>query len=302
MNTTSYHPFVSQEAKETYSAFYDQSASRWPLPSESLMIPTPYGQTFVRVSGPADAPPLVLLHGAGSTSLSWLFSIEALSKDHRTYTVDSLINTGCVGRSIYTRPISNASEASEWIDALFDNLGLGENISLLGASYGGWIVSQYLLRHAERIHKSVWIAPAGTVLPFGEEYLRRSLELYINPSIDTFENFFRWSLNDFLTKYPEALQPIVDEFTLTMQSFVPPNPDEVPQLNALSDDDLRSITRPTLFLIGENDVLYSASDALERLHAIAPQIETSLIHGAGHDVLLVKTDIVNQKILEFLKD
>ncbi|MEL6525133.1 MAG: alpha/beta hydrolase, partial [Chloroflexota bacterium] len=146
MNTTSYHPFVSQEAKEIYLAFYDQSASRWPLPSESLMILTPYGQTFVRISGPVDAPPLVLLHGAGSTSLSWLFSTEALSKHHRTYAIDSLINTGCVGRSIYTRPISNASEASEWIDALFDNLGLGENISLLGSSYGGWIASQYLLR------------------------------------------------------------------------------------------------------------------------------------------------------------
>lgn len=302
MNTTPYHPFVSQKAKETYLAFYDQSASRWPIPSETLMVPTPYGHTFVRISGPIDAPPLVLLHGAGSTSLMWMFNIEALSKHYRTYAIDSLINTGCVGRSVYTHPITKAGESSEWLDALFDGLGLGNNINLIGASYGGWIASQYTLRHAKRIHKAVWIAPAGTVLPFSDEYLRRSIELYINPGTNTFEEFFRWSFNDFLSKYPEALQSMVDEFILTMQSFVPPNPHEVPQLTALSDDELQSITIPTLFLIGENDVLYSASAALERLSTVVPQIETHLIHNAGHDSLLVQTEIVNQKIDNFLSD
>ncbi|MEM9950320.1 MAG: alpha/beta hydrolase [Chloroflexota bacterium] len=302
MNATPYHPFVSEEAKEMYLAFYDQSASQWSIPSETMMIPTPYGQTFVRVSGPVDAPPLILLHGAGSTSLAWIFSIEAFSRYHRTYAIDSLINIGCVGRSIYTRPITNADECSEWLNSLFNSLDLRDKISLIGASYGGWVASQYALRHPERLNKAVWVAPAGTVLPFSEEYLRRSMALYINPSKQTFEDFFQWSFNDFLRKYPEALQSIVDEFTLTMQSFVPPKPHEVPRLTALSDDELQSVMTPTLFIIGENDVLYSASDALDRLHKVAPDINIQLIKEAGHDVLLVQTETINQIIGEFLKD
>lgn len=300
MNTTPYHPFVSESAKETYLAFYDQAASQWAVPSETLMVSTPYGQTFVRVSGNIDAPPLVLLHGAGSTSLMWMYNIEALSKHYRTYAIDSLINTGCVGRSMYTHPITNADESSEWLNAVMDHLNLGDNINLIGASYGGWVASQYALRYANRLHKTVWIAPAGTVLPFSEAYLRRSMSLYMNPSVATFEDFFRWSFNDFLKQHPAALKPIVDEFILTMQSFIPPNPQEIPTLTALSDEELRSITMPTLFLIGENDVLYSASAALERLHHIAPHIETHLIHDAGHDVLLSQTEIVNQTIVDFL--
>ena len=302
MNTTAYHPFLSEEAKETYLAFYDEMAKQWTIPSETMMIPTSYGETFVRVSGPADAPPLILLHGAGSTSLMWMFSIEELSKHHRTYAIDSLINTGCVGRSIYTRSIKNADESSEWLNEVFDGLGLADNISLIGASYGGWIASQYALRYSDRLHKAVWIAPAGTVLPFSEEYLHRIMSLYMSPNPDTYKEFFGWSFKDFLEQHPQMLNSMVDEFTLTMRSFIPPNPQEIPILTALSDDELHGITTPTLFIIGENDVLYSAQGAIERLGTVAPQIEVCLISSAGHDILLVQTDRVNQKINNFLSD
>lgn len=301
MNTTTYHPFLSEEAKENYLAFYTETAKQWPVPSETITVPTLYGQTFVRISGPASAPPVVLLHGAGSTSLMWLFNIEKFSQHYRTYAIDSLINTGCVGRSIYTRPITNADESNEWLNQLFDGLGLANNIHLIGASYGGWVASQYALRNSHRLQKAVWIAPAGTVLPFSEAYLQRSMALYMAPNSDTYKAFFRWNFSDFLKQQPDMLDKIVQEFILTMQSFVPPNPQEIPILTALSDEELQSITTPTLFLIGENDVLYSAQSAMKRLHTIAPHIKTHLIPNAGHDILLAQTEVVNQHILDFLK-
>jgi len=33
-----YHPFKSQEAKETYVAYYDEHAKRWPVASEEKMV------------------------------------------------------------------------------------------------------------------------------------------------------------------------------------------------------------------------------------------------------------------------
>ncbi len=100
MKTPAYHPFRSAEAKAKYLALYDEAAKDWPIPSEGRMVDTSYGQTFVRISGPVDAPPLVLLPGAGCCSLMWRLNIEALSQRHRTYAVDTLINIGCVGRSV----------------------------------------------------------------------------------------------------------------------------------------------------------------------------------------------------------
>ncbi|WP_299217328.1 hypothetical protein [uncultured Aquimarina sp.] len=68
----SYHPFKSEKAKEEYLDFYDEHAKMWPAPSKNKYIETSYGQTFVRISGPKDKPPLILLPGDTENSLSWI--------------------------------------------------------------------------------------------------------------------------------------------------------------------------------------------------------------------------------------
>lgn len=68
----------------------------------------------------------------------------------------------------------------------------------------------------------------------------------------------------------------------------------------LTDEELQRVQAPTLFMIGENDVIYSAQKAVQRLKAKAPQIQTDVIPNAGHDLLIVQTDMVNQKIVTFL--
>ncbi len=301
MNTTApYHPFRSAEAKTTYLDYYDQAAADWPVPSEDRLVDTSYGQTFVRISGPVDAPPLVLLPGAGCCSLMWAHNIEALSEGHRTYAVDSLINTGCVGRSIYTRAITGPDDAVAWLDELFDALDLGDKIKLLGGSYGGWVVSQYALHRSDRLDRLALVAPAGTILPFQEEYLRQSMALYITPGRDTYRRYFSWAFKDLARENLQMIEALVDDFILVAECFTPPNPQEMPVLTALSDEELQHIDLPTLCLIGENEVLYAAQEAMQRLGAVAPQIQAELIPNAGHDLLLVQTEMVNQKVVEFL--
>lgn len=69
----------------------------------------------------------------------------------------------------------------------------------------------------------------------------------------------------------------------------------------LTDRELRSIRVPTLYLVGENEKIYSAKKALRRLRAVAPQIESAVIPGAGHDLTIVQEDLVDGRILDFLK-
>jgi len=66
MEMSDYHPFRSPEAKIEYLRIYDERATLWPVASETRIVETSYGQTFVRISGRPDAPPLVLLPGAGA--------------------------------------------------------------------------------------------------------------------------------------------------------------------------------------------------------------------------------------------
>ena len=93
----SYHPFRSQEAKETYLTYYDECAKRWPVASEEKMVKTSFGQTFVRISGPEDGPPLVLLSGDSENALAWIPQIAALSEDYRTYAVENCESSSKMG-------------------------------------------------------------------------------------------------------------------------------------------------------------------------------------------------------------
>lgn len=72
-----YHPFRSVQAREQYLSAYAAWEKQWPGVSETRIVKTGYGQTMVRINGPAAATPLVLLPGAGATSLMWSCNIEA---------------------------------------------------------------------------------------------------------------------------------------------------------------------------------------------------------------------------------
>jgi len=138
------------------------------------MVSTTYGQTFVRISGPDGAQPLVLLPGMTTSSLFWMPNIEALSGPCRTYAIDRI---GDVGRSICTRPIANAGDLVRWLDELFTALDLGDKINLMGLSYGGWLTALYALHFPKRLRKIVLLAPGGILRTRVEFYARGALFL-----------------------------------------------------------------------------------------------------------------------------
>ena len=294
---TAYHPFRSMTAKEQYLKLYDMRAKKWPVDSDTMFADTSYGQTFVRMSGPVDAPPLVLLHGGGGNSLQWIPSIEALSKNYRVYAVDNIYD---YGRSIYTKVITVPDDFVNWLDELFSALKLGNNINLMGLSYGGWLTGQYTLHFPDRLNKIVLLAPAGTVLPIRLEWVMRAV-LCLVPHRYFTKSFMYWLLEDLATKDEAGrimLDEEVDATLVRIRSF---KPSRLVNPTVLEDEELKSIKVPTLYLVGEHEKIYSAQEAIQRLHKVAPQIKTELIPNAGHDLTFVQAEIVNTKVLGFLK-
>ena len=66
-----YYPFKSVKAQEQYLNYYDKRAREWPVASESRIVETSYGKTFIRISGSITASSLVLLPSISATSLIW---------------------------------------------------------------------------------------------------------------------------------------------------------------------------------------------------------------------------------------
>lgn len=296
-NIGEHHPFRSEKSKERFLSVYDQRARQWPVASETRLVETSFGSTLVRISGPKDAPALALLHGVGGNSLQWWPNIKALSQSHRTYAIDGIYGHG---RSVYTRLLESPEDFVRWLDELFDALGLQDDISLMGLSYGGWQTAMYALRHPQRLRKVVLLAPVMTVLPLPFAWIWRAV-LCLLPDRSFLEGLMVWMHPDLAKGDQKQLQWMneeIDAAFLALRCFKP-KPMVNPTL--LTDAELGSLRVPTLFLVGENERIYSATQAIERLQRVAPQIETEIIQNAGHDLLLVQPDLVVRKILVFLK-
>ena len=292
-----YHPFRSDEAKEQYLKLYDMRAKKWPVPSESRMADTSYGQTFVRISGSAGAPPLALLHGGSGNSLQWIPNIEALSEFFKTYAIDNIYD---YGRSVYTRPMKSPDDFVNWLDELFSVLELGDAINLMGLSYGGWLTSLYAIRFPNRLAKIILLAPAFTVLPIRPAWLMRAIVGFL-PHRFFARNFMEWLAEDSMKESDSSrmmIEEITDDAFMAMRCF---EPKRMVYPTVLNDTELQSIKVPALFLVGENEKIYSARKAIQRLNAIAPHIKAEVIPNAGHDLTIVEAELVNRKVLEFLQ-
>jgi len=291
----SYHPFRSEKAKETYLAYYDEHAKRWPVALEEKLARTTFGQTFVRVSGPQDGPPLVLLPGDTENSLAWIPQIAALSVDYRIYALDHIFDNG---RSIYTRPMEKPSDFVQWLDELLTALELN-NVNLMGHSYGGWQASLYALAHPQRLEKLILLAPASTVLRPSLGLLVRAMLYYFVPIRFVTKRYLYWYAPDLVRKKEtrKIIDEMVDEQFLAQRcfkrrKFVAPT--------VLTDQDWQRLQVPTLFLVGEHEVTYSAHKAVRRLAAVAPHVETAVTLDADHHLARVKPEWVNNEVLKFL--
>jgi pimeloyl-ACP methyl ester carboxylesterase len=296
METSTYHPFQSAQAKDEYLTSYDRRAKAWPIASETKMVDTFLGQTFVRISGSSSSPPLVLLPGSVFNSLMWTPNIEALSKQYRTYAVDNIYDCG---RSIYKRVPKGPDDFVLWLDELFTALELGDQINLIGLSYGSWLTNLYALRFPHRLAKIVLLAHPA-IVSVNTEFILRFLLCFVSPR--QFTNFGYWLFQDTAQKKDAQSQKLVndvlEEMRLAGRCF---KPKAVVIPKVMKDGQLRDLQMPALFLMGEHEKTFSPQKAIQRLNKVVPHLQTKIIPQAGHDLSFAQAELVNENVLEFLK-
>jgi pimeloyl-ACP methyl ester carboxylesterase len=204
-------------------------------------------------------------------------------------------------RIIEYRPLKNSNDFINWLNELFDQLDLKNNINLLGFSYGGWQASMYALSYPNRLNKVVLIAPASTVLSPRMGYLIRAMVPYFIPNRFFIYQQVKWERSGLLEKGEAGrviIDQMVEELVLAKQcfkqrGFVPPT--------VLKDGDWEKMKVPVLFLVGENEVLYSPQEAVKRLKKVAPGVKTVIIPDSSHDITHSQADLVNKQILHFFE-
>lgn len=300
MATPPYHPFRSEEARAEFESFYLQRAEAWPVPSETRYVDTPSGRTFVRISGHSTAPPLVLLPGTRGMSLMWSGCIAALSAHYRTYALDTITD---IGLSVPRREISTKEDLVHWLDEVFSILIPEGPLNLMGMSYGGWLASQYALRFPGRLRKVVMVAPGGTVLRLSPAFFFRVMIVSIPlPGLGgkPLQRTLRWLFQDTVRSGEKGRILIEQQLPYLLTAGRLFNLPRLVWPTVLDDEAWQRFSVPALFLVGENEKIYSARAAVKRLKRVAPQVKTEIIPGAGHDLTMVRATVVAEKALEFL--
>ncbi|MER0482639.1 alpha/beta hydrolase [Streptomyces sp. Edi2] len=183
-----------------FRAAYEQAMALWPVPVERLDLLSEFGSTRVNVCGPAGAPPLVLLHGGGTTSAIWYAQVAALARTHRVHAVDQI---GAPGLSVHSgRAIRRPEDLFAWLDGVLSGLGL-ESAALLGHSYGGWLALSYAVHAAggqpsgspgtpNRVERLVLLDPTQCFAGFRLSYLLHALPLFVRPGERSTRRFLEW--------------------------------------------------------------------------------------------------------------
>jgi len=295
-----YYPHRSLEAREKYYAHYDEQALRWPVECQEKTVDTSFGSTFIRVSGPEDAPPLVLVPGDTDTSLSWIPFIEGLSANHRTFAIDHVYD---YGRSVRTRPMERPEDFVTWLDDVLTSLGL-ERTDLMGYSYGSWQASMYALAHPERIRKLILIAPPASLEPPSIYVVFRAVLQDLFPTRSIMTRYLYWLCEDEVRlggQSKAAVDQLIEDLLFSRKCYVRRR---FVMPTSLSDEEWAALALagPTLCIVAENDKTHNAQRAIERLNRVAPAIETEIVEGIGHQgFAILKADWVTERVLRFLE-
>jgi pimeloyl-ACP methyl ester carboxylesterase len=259
--------YKSNEGRETIHALYRRALHRWPIPHTELIVPTCEGDTFVIASGDPAAPPLVLLHGSGANSSTWIREAASFSRDHRVYAVDMI---GEPGFSAETRPPLASDAYARWLDDVWNALAI-THASIVGISLGGWLAIDYAVRRPARVRSLSLISPSGlgrqntallmkaaVLLQLGEWGRRRALRLVTGP---------------------DDVPKEVTEFVLAIFRHFRPRMERLP---LRTDGELAALSMPVQLIVGSRDRMIRSPETRERMERIVKDLHVTWLENDGH--------------------
>ena len=277
-------------ANAAYFEAYDETLKLWNVPYEELYIPTTNGIAHVIVSGPKNAEPVVLLHGMNASSTMWYPNIGALTKNHRVFAIDFILEAG---KSYLSNDIESVEKVTDWYKEVLFALEL-DSFHLIGASRGGWLAVKLALNDQKKIKSLVLLSPAQTFT-------------WIKPSTDLLKNIVRifsskekqmeQSLESMSSNVGNISDAYLKQYKLGTE--LKSENKFVTSMQPFSNDELKSLQMPVLVLIGDDDMINE-----KRTVAIAnmlPKGKGEVIQNAGHFLSIDQAETVNQKMLDFLK-
>ena len=270
---------------------------------DALRLPThDAGTAYVVRRGVG--PPLLFSHGVTITSRVWVkqfrelpqAGVQVIAFDHRGHGESSL---GSSGHSV-------ANLAAD-MRTILEGLDLRGAI-LVGHSMGGVAAQAFALDYPEVLRERV----AGLVLlsTLGKTSVSASRRLRcvaerVTGSLDLRRLMTRRDLGTVFARVGFGRQPLASHVELNRQMLASCERATAREATAalLGLDltaDLPSLDVPTLVIGGTADVITPAAES-RRLAALIPGARLELLDGAGHMIMLERTEVFHRLLLDFAR-
>ncbi len=231
---------------------------------------------YYKVHGEGD--PVVLLHGAWSSSESFSLQVDRLSEHFQLLLVDRRGH----GRTPDTPGPYSYQQSLEDMVGVIDVLGI-EIFNLVGWSAGAFLGLMMAECIPDRLNGFASIGGAFSFQGYERSWLRR------------FERLTTDDLPEPLIKSYERLSPDGPEHFQIVFEKIKKMPTS---RREYTPDELSGISVPTLVMSGDRDIV--SLEHTIKFYRSLPRAELSIIPGASHMLPMEKSALVNSHLLEFL--
>lgn len=151
--------FKTAQGKDEILQLYDKKLDELNIEYEYLKVNTSFGETNIIVTGNADKPPLLVIHGSNGCAPIALETYPNLSLHYRVYAVDVLSQPN---KSAETRLSMKDHSYGIWMSEIIQKLVLND-IVIVGFSFGGLVILKTLEYDDSKIKEVHLAAPAYIV-------------------------------------------------------------------------------------------------------------------------------------------
>ena len=252
-------------------------------------------QLNYELTGPKDAPVVVLSHSLACSMIMWNPQLDVLEPHFRVLRYD-----------MRGHGDSDAPEGSYTLEqlaadaiALLDALRI-QSAHFVGLSIGGMIGQCLALNYADRF-QSLTLCDTAPILPdeakpLFEERKKRGRENGMEALVQ--ETLERWFTQPYLNQKPPAVDLIRNQILATPVAGFLGCSDAILGLNYL--DRLSEIKLPTLIMVGEHDPGTPVS-ASEAIHERIAGSKLVIFPSAAHLSNIEQAEAFNAELLDFLR-
>ncbi|MGH9119159.1 MAG: alpha/beta fold hydrolase [Acidimicrobiales bacterium] len=252
-------------------------------------------------TGSPDGRPILFIHGFSQCRLSWRRQFDATSPLAERFRLVALDIRGHGGSA---KPPDVYGESKLWADdvaAVIEQLGLDHPV-LVGWSYGGVIMADYLSIHGEdAIAGTNWVGAVSKlgapVMPFlDDRFVALVPGFYSTDAVESaaaLSAFMRLCVHD---------EPAPDDFfyALGYNTIVPSHVRRALFARTLDHTEtLGRLGRPALVTHGADDAVVRPTSG-EAIAAAIPNAQLSLYPGVGHAPFLEAPDRFNAELADFV--